>query len=91
MSKPNGIDPVEWARYNERMQRTLTMLSRMDHSEVPLERYAVEVVELPPAIQDLTLAVRRAAGELEGQGERSDRIATQLLTALARFASETGT
>jgi hypothetical protein len=34
--------------------------------------------------------VRRAASELHGLSEKSDRIAEQLYTALARFAKETG-
>lgn len=52
---------------------------------------AIEVVELPEAVKDLTLAVRRAASELEGTSEKGDRIALQLITALGRFARETGT
>lgn len=59
--------------------------------ELLLEPYAVEVVELPPAVTDLTLAVRRAASELHGTSEKADRIALQLLTALAHFAKDTGT
>lgn len=70
---------------------TLRMQMGLDEPELELESYAVQVVELPPEIVDLTLAVRRAASELEGQGEKSDRIATQLLTALALFAKDTGT
>jgi uncharacterized protein YoxC len=64
---------------------------RLEAEELALEPYAVEVVELPPAVQDLTLAVRRAASELHGTSEKGDRIALQLVTALARFAKETNT
>ena len=38
----------------------------------------------------LILAVQRAADDLHGQGARSDRIALQLLTALARYHDEGG-
>lgn len=52
---------------------------------------SVELIELPDAVSDLTQAVMRAADELEGQGSKSDRIAAQLLHALAVFHRETGT
>jgi hypothetical protein len=58
--------------------------------QVRIEEIAIEVVELPPAVDDLTLAVRRAASELHGLSEKSDRIAEQLYAALARFSKETG-
>jgi hypothetical protein len=44
-----------------------------------------------PAFRDLERAIRRAADDLDGQGERSCRIATQLLTALALYHAEVGT
>lgn len=46
-------------------------------------------VECSGPLNDLMHAVSRAASELEGQGEKSDRIAAQLLTALAVFQRET--
>lgn len=93
MEQPTGIDPAAWAEWN---QQTARMLSRRMGIETPelevdLGRYAVEIVELPPAVTDLTLAVRRAASELEGTSEKADRVALQLLTALAIFAKDTGT
>ena len=57
--------------------------------ELELTPYEVSIEDASP-LTDLVQAVRRAASELEGQGEKSDRIAMQLLTALARFAAETG-
>jgi hypothetical protein len=75
-TEPNNIDPEAWARFNEQLPRLCDI--------------AIEVVELPQAVNDLTLAVRRAASELHGLSEKSDRIAEQLYAALARFAKETG-
>lgn len=54
-----------------------------DIPDEALADFAVE--EMPGPVLDLTLAVHRAASELEGSSERGDRIALQLLTALARF------
>jgi outer membrane murein-binding lipoprotein Lpp len=59
--------------------------------ELQLEEIAIQVVELPAAFADLEVCINRAASELEGQGEKSNRIARQLLTALARFHGECGT
>lgn len=52
---------------------------------------AVDVVELPAAIDDVLRAVLRAASELEGTSAKADRIAAQLLHAVAIFHRETGT
>lgn len=52
---------------------------------------AVELVELPAAMDDLVRSVARAASELEGTSAKGDRIAAQLLHALAVFHRETGT
>lgn len=86
--RPRGIDPADWARYNERQSRTLATLSGMPAPEPG-------VLELAPyeagPIHDLLTAVRRAASELEGTSEKGDRVSLQLLTALARYHSETGT
>jgi hypothetical protein len=89
--KPCSIDPVEWALYNESQNRTLAALSGMPAPEpgvLELAPYEIEirVVESDP-LGELILAVQRAAAELEGQGEKSDRVATQLITALARFSA----
>ncbi len=52
---------------------------------------AVPILPTRLAVQAiLEPAIRRAVNDLEGQGERSDRIALQLLTALALYAKETG-
>lgn len=104
MNQPNNIDPEAWARFNETEQRkpldgrdqpVPQMVVNRDEWLLPFERIAIEdiaieVVELPQAVRDLTLAVRRAASELHGLSEKSDRIAEQLYAALARFAKETG-
>ncbi|HEX5766816.1 MAG TPA: hypothetical protein VFX94_01160 [Burkholderiales bacterium] len=57
--------------------------------DLELEELAVRV-ELDPTLTELITAVRRAAGELEGQGAKSDRIAQQLFAALATFHLKTG-
>jgi hypothetical protein len=93
LTEPKGIDPAAWAHWNEQAARILSKRMGIETPELEIELapYAVEIVELPPAITDLTLAVRRAASELEGTSEKADRIALQLLTALAHFAKDTGT
>jgi hypothetical protein len=50
----------------------------------------IELVEITSPVDSLLESVRLAASELEQQGEKSNRIATQLLTALSKFARETG-
>lgn len=94
MTKPTNLDPVEWAKYNQSMQRTLARMMGFPEPEFDLTPYEIEIRTIPSELaepaRDLMLDVRRAASELEGQGERSDRIALQLITALARFAQETG-
>lgn len=78
LTRPKNQDPLSWAEFNAALARIPT----------------VRLVEIEPemrldAIRRLQLRVRRAANELEGQGAKSDRIAAQLLTALADFAKET--
>ena len=51
----------------------------------------VVIADAHPAARILEEAINRAVRDLEGQGSRSDRIALQLLTALAKYAAETGT
>lgn len=92
--KPNNIDPAEWARYNASQARTLAVLVGTLDADFELTQYEVVVRELPqdmlePA-RDLMIAVGNAASELEGQGEKSDRIAAQLYEAVAVFAKATG-
>lgn len=89
LTEPKNLDPVAWAEWNQQTARALSQ--RMEIEMLELAPYAVEIIELPPAIIDLTLAVRRAASELHGTSEKADRIALQLLTALAHFAKDTGT
>lgn len=83
MQEPNNRCPVDWARYNEHMQA----VRRVDQNIALIAKLEAEALPMLPdfELDDLLLAVRRAASELEGQGEKSDRIATQLLTALGRF------
>lgn len=91
LTEPKNLDPAAWAHWNEQAARILSQRMGIETPELELAPYAIEVVELPPAVTDLTLAVRRAASELEGTSEKGDRIAMQLLTALAHFAKDTGT
>lgn len=89
--EPTGIDPAAWARYNEltsRGPKVRDPRTLRDEPTFSLEPYEIRIEWAGP-ISDLMHAVRRAASELEGQGEKSDRIALQLLTAMARFAVET--
>jgi hypothetical protein len=97
VNRPNGISVEEWARYNERCawQATLARAGLARHgsqhdADMDLAPYEVKIVEAPSAFVDLETAIHRAASELEEQGEKSNRIATQLLTALARFHAEIG-
>lgn len=94
MDKPNNISPVDWAHYNQQglsMNTIEAAIKRWPEVFIRVDEVELDEVEGPPPHAALTLAVHRAVSELEGQGEKSDRIAAQLLTALARFAAETGT
>lgn len=98
--KPISQCPNEWAEFNRQMANiTLDemvanypqMLSglanvRIDTFEEPI---SLEVFEVPGPVNDLISAIQNAASELEGQGEKSDRIARQLIEALAVFAAQT--
>lgn len=106
-AKPQGYSPVDWAFYNalignvplNGLLQAARTVSRgqadahMSNRFPPLAEMDKALARhlIPPACDELVLAVNRAVNELEGQGEKSDRIARQLLTALARFAAETGT
>lgn len=57
--------------------------------EIELEEIAIRV-EMDEPLKSLMASIRQAASELEGQGEKSDRIAEQLLGALGKFCLETG-
>jgi hypothetical protein len=61
----------------------------MFDDEPELEALAINV-DLDPVLRDLIRTVRHAVNELEGQGAKSDRVAAQLLTALAIFHRKTG-
>lgn len=61
----------------------------IDEPEIELESIAIRV-EIDTPLQALFETVRNAASELEGQGEKSNRIAEQLLRGLATFCRETG-
>lgn len=60
---------------------------------VPAEEQPIDLAphEVASPVRELLTAVERAADDLHGQGARSDRIALQLLTALARYHAEVGT
>lgn len=61
----------------------------IDEPEIELESIAIRV-ELDTPLNELFESIRQAASELEGQGAKSDRIAEQLLYAMAKFCRETG-
>jgi hypothetical protein len=81
MQEPKNLDPEAWARWNERWR---ARASARGH----IEPYVIHIQSCGP-LNDLLWSVRNAASELEGTSEKADRIATQLLTALAKFALET--
>lgn len=62
--------------------------------DLELEPYEVVIktipTELAQEVHEFIVAVNRAACELEHQGQRSHRIALQLLTAMATFTAKTG-
>ena len=58
-------------------------------AEAELEELAVRV-EFDEPLDTLLRSVHAAAGELEGQGAKSDRISRQLYSALATFHQKTG-
>ncbi len=57
--------------------------------ELELEQYEIRV-ELDTPLRDLFAAINQAVSDLENQGEKSNRIAEQLLAAKAKFCRETG-
>jgi hypothetical protein len=67
-----------------------------DQQEKAMELAPYEVViktiptELAQEVRGLLVAMNRAACDLEHQGQRSQRIAVQLLTAMAQFTAKTG-
>lgn len=79
---PRTTDPAEWARHNQQVGPGCVVPVE---PERPLE-LAPHEVDSP--VRELLTAVERAASELHGQGAKSDRIALQLLTAIARFEGE---
>ena len=79
---PRTTDPAEWARHNQQAGPGCVVTVE---PEQPLELAPHEVYS---PVRELLTAVERAASELHGQGAKSDRIALQLLTALARFEGE---
>ena len=79
---PRTTDPAEWARHNQQAGPGCVVPVE---PERPLELAPHEVGS---PVRELLTAVERAASELHGQGAKSDRIALQLLTAIARFEGE---
>lgn len=88
MEKPKTIDPFAWAQFNQAIAMNLANAMQLPEPELQLEQYEIRIEETGP-LNELFRSIRRAVGELEGQGEKSDRIALQLLTAMARFAADT--
>lgn len=92
MEKPKTLCPESWASYNLETARILTERNGFGTvAELELEPYSINPEGMLPCIQDLTLAVRRAVSELHGTSAKADRIALQLITALALFSKENGT
>lgn len=85
--QPKNCDPVAWAEWNHRTAQIMAG-QFMPEAEMQLAEYEIEVREMPLAFAGLETAIHRAVSELENQGEKSNRIATQLLTALALFHAE---
>jgi hypothetical protein len=97
VDKPKTIDPNSWAEFNQAIARSIAdvpqpifMTNKGDWEplELTVEPYEIRV-EVNGPLNELVLAINRAVSDLEGQGERSDRVARQLLTALALFARDT--
>jgi hypothetical protein len=91
--KPKGISCYDWAKYNAGQDHTLAVLvgeAEPDFDLTPYEVCANMASPLAEPARTLMQAVRGAASELEGSSEKGDRIAVQLITALSRFAQETG-
>lgn len=85
---PRGIAPLDWALFNQAEARRPRYPTPVENDTAPSSselRSALQVTEDPIALSHLLTAVQRAANDLWGQGERSDRIANQLFTALAEF------
>jgi hypothetical protein len=88
MEEPKNLDPEAWARWNEYCAQTVARMLGWPMPTIEREQMRIEVQSCGP-LNDLLWSVRNAASELEGTSEKADRIATQLLTALAKFARET--
>lgn len=85
---PRGIAPLDWALFNQTEARRPRWPTPVANDAAPTSselRSAISCAEDPIPIAHLVAAIERAAADLEGQGARSDRIAQQLLTALAIF------
>lgn len=88
---PNTCAPLDWALFNQ-AEAHVPLPPRapavVENDTAPTSeelRQALSCEADPIALAHFTAAVERAAADLDGQGARSERIALQLLTALARF------
>lgn len=88
---PTSCAPLDWALFNQ-AEASVPLPPRapavVENDTAPTSdelRQALVCEADPISLAHLTAAIERAAADLEGQGPRSDRIARQLLTALARF------
>lgn len=88
MQEPKNLDPEAWARWNEHCAQTVARALGVPEPTLEREPYVIRIQSCGP-LNDLLWSVRQAASELEGTSEKADRIATQLITALAKFAKET--
>lgn len=88
-TKPNNIDPVAWARYNESQARSLAALSGLPAPEASADEVVTLEVRTDATgpLRELMGAVRGAAVELQ---DSNAEVATELTIALARFANQTG-
>jgi hypothetical protein len=73
------------------VQHTIEIMypETLEPDELELESIAIRV-ELDTPLNELFEVIRQAASELENQGEKSQRIAEQLLAGMAAFCKKTG-
>jgi len=84
MMRPFTTDPLAHAQFNARIAEA-DGVDLIDLGPFEVTEAVCAAVDADARYQTLLAAVMRAVDELEGQGARSDRIALQLLTAVARL------
>ncbi len=81
--------PRAWEETLEHAAQRCSEITGCSEPELELESIAIRV-ELDTPLNELFEVIRQAVSELEGQGEKSDRIAGQLLGGMGKFCRETG-